>query len=125
MKELLLVVAGSAVGGGLRYLVSKAAAAMVASPFPLGTFAVNILGCLLIGIFSAMPDSHGWLTPSARLMLTTGFCGGFTTFSTFMKESNGLMTSHLPVTVIAYLTVSIAVGMVAVWVGYKIGGALQ
>lgn len=120
MKELLTVMAGSALGGGLRFLVSKASAALVATPFPLGTFIVNILGCLLIGFFSGLPATHSWLTPTTRLLLTTGFCGGFTTFSTFMKEGDGLLTGHMPVTFVAYLALSLTLGMAAVWAGYKL-----
>lgn len=111
---------GSAFGGGLRFLVSKVMTLLVATPFPAGTFTVNILGCFLIGIFSALPSTHSWLTPQIRLLLTTGFCGGFTTFSTFMKESDGLLSSHLPLTFIAYLALSLILGMLAVWAGYKI-----
>ncbi len=121
MKEFMLVFIGSGLGGGLRYIVSKAMTALVATPFPLGTFTVNIVGCLLIGFFSAIPATEGWMSPSARLLLTTGLCGGFTTFSTFMKESDGLLSQQLPLTFIAYLATSLIIGMLAVWAGYKIG----
>lgn len=120
MKDFLIVMLGSAFGGGMRFLVSKVMTLIVATPFPVGTFTVNILGCLLIGFFSGLPSTHSWLTPQMRLLLTTGFCGGFTTFSTFMKESDGLLSSHLPVTLIAYLALSLILGMLAVWAGYKI-----
>jgi len=117
-RDFLIVGVGSFFGGGLRFLVSKLLTLLVATPFPVGTFVVNILGCLLIGYFSAMPSS--WLTPQSRLLLTTGFCGGFTTFSTFMKESDTLFSSHLPLTLILYLALSIVLGMIAVWVGYRL-----
>lgn len=120
MKELVIVMIGSGVGGGMRYLVSKGMSLVVATPFPLGTFTVNILGCLLIGFFSSLPSTHGWLTPQVRLLLTTGFCGGFTTFSTFMKESDGILAAHFPITLIAYLALSLAFGMVAVWGGSQL-----
>lgn len=122
MKGFLLVFLGSGIGGGLRYLVSKLMTSLVTTPFPLGTFTVNIIGCLLIGYFNAIPSTQGWMSPSTRLLLTTGFCGGFTTFSTFMKEGDGLLSSSMPLTFIAYIFLSIAVGMLAVWAGYKIGG---
>lgn len=120
MKDVLLVFVGSGLGGSLRYLVSKLLTALVATPFPLGTFAVNVLGCLIIGYVSAIPAGHGWLSPSARLLLTTGFCGGFTTFSTFMKEGDSLLAAHMPLLSAAYLAASIALGMVAVWAGGKL-----
>lgn len=119
MKDLLLVFLGSGIGGGLRYLVSKFMTMLVATPFPVGTFTVNILGCLLIGYFSGIPATQSWLSPSTRLLLTTGFCGGFTTFSTFMKEGDGLLAAHLPLAFIAYIALSLILGMAAVWVGYK------
>lgn len=120
MKDLFLVMLGSGLGGGARFLVSKAMTAVMTTPFPLGTFTVNIVGCLLIGFLSAWPASHGWLTPGMRLLLTTGFCGGFTTFSTFMKEGDGLLAAHAPVVFIAYTTLSLVLGMLAVWAGYKL-----
>lgn len=122
MKDLLLVFIGSGIGGGLRFIVSKAMTALVSTPFPVGTFTVNIAGCLLIGFFSAVPATQNWLSPSTRLLLTTGFCGGFTTFSTFMKEGDGLLSQQMPLTFIAYIALSIVLGMIAVWAGYKIGG---
>lgn len=124
MKELLAVMVGSAVGGGLRFLVSKGMTAIITSPFPFGTFTVNILGCLVIGFISSIPATHGWLSPQLRLMLTTGFCGGFTTFSTFMKESDVLFASHMPLTLIAYIGISVILGMLAVWAGNALGSSL-
>ena len=118
-RDFLIVGVGSFFGGGLRFLVSKLLTLLVATPFPVGTFVVNILGCLLIGYFSALPSSS-WVTPLTRLLLTTGCCGGFTTFSTFMKESDTLFSSHLPLTLILYLALSIVLGMIAVWVGYRL-----
>lgn len=126
MKEFLIVSVGSFFGGGCRFLVSKLMGLLVSSPFPLGTFTVNILGCLLIGFFSSLPSANSALSisPSTRLLLTTGFCGGFTTFSTFMKESDALLTSHHPMILVAYLAVSLALGMLAVWAGQHIASAV-
>ncbi len=120
MKDFIIVFLGSGIGGGLRFLVSKVMTALVATPFPLGTFTVNIVGCLLIGIVSGIPQTQAWMSPSARLLLTTGLCGGFTTFSTFMKEGDGLLSAHMPLLSAAYIALSIVLGMAAVWAGYKI-----
>lgn len=123
-KDFLLVGIGSFAGGGMRFLVSKALQNCVATPFPLGTFAVNVLGCLLIGIVSGIPSATGWLSPSTRLVLTTGFCGGFTTFSTMMNENASLVKDdHLPYLAL-YLVGSLALGFVAVLAGHWIGKAL-
>lgn len=120
MKDFLLVFLGSGFGGGLRFLVSKLMTCFFSTVFPVGTFTVNILGCLLLGFLSAQPAVQNWLSPSARLLLTTGFCGGFTTFSTFMKESDALLGAQMPVMLILYIVFSILLGMFAVWIGYKL-----
>ena len=92
MKNLLLVCLGSFFGGGMRYLVALLCSKMSESAnvthgaFPWGTFAVNIAGCLLIGFLSGMAATD-YLPPRWKMVLITGFCGGFTTFSTFMNEN--------------------------------------
>lgn len=107
----------------MRYAVSKLLSAVVSSPFPLATFAVNIIGCLVIGFVSALPFG-GAVTPQTKLFLTTGFCGGFTTFSTFMNESGALVKDGNYLTFILYIMGSLAVGMAAVAVGHWMGKAM-
>lgn len=124
MRELLIVSLGSFLGGGMRFLVSRCLGLVVSSPFPAGTLAVNILGCLLMGFFTSLPSSHGWLTPHVRLLLTTGFCGGFTTFSTFVKEGGGLLSAHMPLALAAYLGLSLVLGMAAFWLGCRLGSSV-
>ena len=77
IKDVLLVGIGSFVGGSLRMVISKYLQLAVAGSFPLGTMVVNVLGCFLIGIFSSLSSDNGGVSPAVRLMLTTGFCGGF------------------------------------------------
>lgn len=76
LKGFLLVGIGSFLGGGLRFLVSRMTAEWVATPFPLATFAVNIIGCLVIGFVSGLPLG-GWLSADTRLILTTRFLRWF------------------------------------------------
>ena len=84
MKEILIVSIGSFFGGGMRYWISKLVQSCTVIAFPFGTMAVNVAGCLIIGFLSGLNwQEGGWMSPSAKLLLTTGFCGGFTTFSTF------------------------------------------
>ncbi len=118
MKELLLVSVGSFFGGGLRFAVSKWLAACASVSFPLGTFTVNVLGCLIIGFLSGVSTSGGWLSPQAKLLLTTGFCGGFTTFSTFMNESGSLVKGGDYLTTLLYVGGSVVVGFAAVVAGH-------
>ena len=123
MKEFLIVGLGSFFGGGMRYIVSRLATTLVHSPFPLGTFLVNVVGCLIIGFVSALPLGGG-LTPQTKLFLTTGFCGGFTTFSTFMNEGYGLTKDGDGLMLSLYIVGSLAIGMAAVAAGHWIGKSL-
>lgn len=102
MRDFLIVGAGSFVGGGLRYLVSCATNALCGTAFPLATFIVNVAGCLIIGFLYGLDWGVMPLSQSARLLLATGFCGGFTTFSTFINESSSLF-GHSPMLSVLYL----------------------
>lgn len=121
MKEFLLVGIGSFFGGGMRYLVSKVVMQLVPFAFPLGTMTVNLVGCLVIGVLSAMPWTSGTMSQSTKMILTTGFCGGFTTFSTFMNEGSAMMKSGLWFEMAMYVAGSVVLGMLAVAAGYYIG----
>lgn len=120
MKELFIVSLGSFVGGGARYAVGKAAQAWLLGAFPCGTLAVNVLGCLAIGFLSALPCPGGCLSPHTKLLLTTGFCGGFTTFSTFMQETATLAKDGHALAAAAYVSASLALGFAAVLAGQQL-----
>lgn len=120
MKEFLLVSIGSFFGGGARYLVSQAVQWLVPLAFPFGTMSVNVAGCLVIGFLSALPWGDGVMSPSAKLLLTTGFCGGFTTFSTFMNESSVLMKDGHWMLLCLYVAGSIVLGLLAVLGGHAL-----
>ena len=119
MKELLLVCIGSFFGGGARYLVSKAIQSWAAISFPWGTMTVNVVGCFLIGLLSGL-SLGGHISPTTKVILVTGFCGGFTTFSTFMNESLVLGREGAMPTAILYTLASLALGSIAVFIGYQI-----
>ena len=118
MKELLLVCIGSFFGGGLRYLVGKAVQSWVAVSFPWGTMTVNVIGCFLIGLLSGL-SLGGQISPTTKLVLVTGFCGGFTTFSTFMNENLLLGRDGAMLSAVLYTLLSLALGLIAVIVGYQ------
>ena len=111
IRNLLLVAIGGAVGSVLRYLLSG-----INTSFPWGTFAVNILGSLLIGLLVGLV-CKGVLSPEMKLLMVTGFCGGFTTFSTFANESFGMMKAGDVLQMALYVGVSVVIGILAVWVG--------
>src|ERR1700693_2480640 len=83
--------AGSLAGGFARYFMAGAVHRALGTSFPYGTFLVNISGCFLIGLFDCLATERFALNPTARLLLMTGFCGAFTTFSTLILETSNLM----------------------------------
>lgn len=113
--QLLLVGVGGAVGSMLRYGCSR----LLNMPsFPFGTLLVNIGGCLLIGIFWGLFSRH--VNEQLRLLLATGLCGGFTTFSTFTYEGIQMLQEARWTSFIVYTAISVAIGLVATYFGYKL-----
>lgn len=117
VQNILLVALGGAVGSVCRYLLSM----LNSTSCPWGTFAVNILGSLLIGLLVGLV-SKGAMSPEMKLLLVTGFCGGFTTFSTFADESFGMMKAGDVLLSALYIGASVVVGVLAVWAGLKLSG---
>ncbi|HVZ56048.1 MAG TPA: fluoride efflux transporter CrcB [Chitinophagaceae bacterium] len=117
MRSLLLVGLGGALGSTLRYLCQKGVYQLYPHPFPWGTFLVNVSGCFLIGLFYALSEKSLLFTPDWRLFLTTGFCGGFTTFSTFSYENLVLLRSGDIRYFLVYTLGSLTAGLVAVIAG--------
>ena len=118
MKEVLIVSIGSFFGGGLRYWISKMVQSCSLIAFPFGTMTVNVLGCFIIGFLSGISwNGGGWMNPSTKLLLTTGFCGGFTTFSTFMQENCTLLSDGRFVHFSLYSILSFALGLFAAFAG--------
>ncbi len=112
---LLPVAIGSAVGGMARYAMTALVQDRTAVAFPVGTLAVNVLGCFLIGVFVQL--LAGRMSQTTQLLLTTGFCGGFTTFSTFSYETVKLMQEGLWQRAAAYAVASVVLGIAAFWTG--------
>ena len=124
LKNILLVALGGAAGSVARYLLSKAIQDTAATAFPWGTMAVNVAGCLLIGLLYGLASGNGTrLGADLKLMLTVGFCGGFTTFSTFANESLTLAKTGDALLSAAYIGSSVALGMLAVMAGAQLAKA--
>lgn len=118
LREFLIVGLGSFLGGGARYAVGCVLPAV--ARIPLSTMAVNVVGCFLIGLFNALLTRHGCPSASLRLFLTTGFCGGFTTFSTFVNENFLLLRGQHFMALAAYVVLSLFLGFVALYIGYHV-----
>ena len=120
MKTAFIIFTSSGLGGVARYLVQKVFIDLGYTSFPAGTFVVNILGCFLIGLFTALAEKNNVLTAEWRIALTTGFCGGFTTFSTFANENMNLLRTGDYFYFILYLALSIVLGIAAVVLGNSV-----
>ena len=118
--DCLAVCAGGALGSLLRYLISLAPFKSVGDAgFPLATLLTNVVGAFVIGLIVATVAAGHELDSRLVLFLKVGLCGGFTTFSTFMKESN-FLAGHHPWTLAAYIMLSLALGFIAVWGGQRL-----
>jgi CrcB protein len=114
---ILWVGLGGLLGSIARYLMASAMSRIMTTAFPLGTFTVNIIGCLLIGLFFGLSEKYQWMTPELRIFLTTGFCGGFTTFSSFAFENVFLLQTGEYLTFTLYTAASILLGLAGVFAG--------
>ena len=120
IKNFLIVGLGGAVGSMLRYGVQKFFQVQAAATFPTGTLLVNIAGCFFIGILWGMVSRSLSWNEEMKLLLMTGFCGGFTTFSAFTLEGVGLLIENRTVLFIIYLTASVVGGLLATFIGIRI-----
>lgn len=117
IKDIVLVGIGSGIGGICRYLISLFMSHSHGG-FPWGTFTVNIVGCLLIGILWGATSRFQNLAPSFSLLFIVGFCGGFTTFSTFSKEALIMLQANNYTLFALYTIESVLLGIMAVALGY-------
>ncbi len=116
----VLVMLGAAVGAPARWLVDRAVRGRYAGLFPLGTFSVNMLGSLVLGVVLGVSvDTDG--AGRAAALLGTGFCGAFTTFSTFSYESVVLAEEGSPRLGVLNLLASLALGVATAWLGWSVG----
>lgn len=116
-RNLILVGVGGFLGSVFRYLVTILLARQFTTSFPLGTLTVNIVGCFLIGVLFALSEKGNLLTPEWRIFLTTGFCGGFTTFSTFSYESIKLLQDGEILYLSLNVIVSVVIGFASTYLG--------
>ena len=116
-KTMLIAGLGGFIGTCLRFLTGKACHMLTTSAFPWGTFTVNIIGSFVIGIFFGLAEKHNVISPSMNVFLITGFCGGFTTFSSFSDDMYLLLQHRQWLNFGLYVGLSFALGLLLVWLG--------
>ena len=124
MIESLVIFIGGGIGSVLRYWLSKLTNNYIGSNFPYGTLAVNILGCFIIGLLMSLFAGRFLVNPKLRLMLTVGFLGGLTTFSTFSYESMMLFEEKSFYLAGMNILGSVLSCLLATWIGTAIGKML-
>ena len=120
IRTLFYIGIGSFTGGISRYLLSKYDQNMTSSGFPIGTFMVNIIGCFIIGLLYGLFDRGNLMNTNLKLFLTVGFCGGFTTFSTFMGDNFQLIKAGNFFYCSLYMAASIFCGYLLLFLGYSL-----
>ena len=121
MTNILLVGLGGFIGSVARYKLGGWVLHLtVQEKFPFGTFAVNVAGCLVAGLLAGLVEKHELFSAETRLFLFTGLLGGFTTFSAFGLETMFLLRRGEPWVAAIYAGASVLLGVVAVWLGFKI-----
>ena len=119
--KMLLVAAGGAVGSLVRYQIGAWVLARTETwQFPLGTFLVNVLGCLIAGVLIGVAEYRDFLTLELRLLIFTGFLGGFTTFSAFGVETVALIERNEFGVAAFYVLASVACGIAALFGAVKL-----
>jgi CrcB protein len=121
--KMLLVAAGGAIGSMARYQIGAWVLARTESwAFPLGTFIVNVLGCLIAGALIGVAEYKNFLTLEVRLLIFTGFLGGFTTFSAFGVETVALIERGAYGVAAGYVVSSVLIGIGALFAAVKLTG---
>jgi CrcB protein len=120
IKAMLIVGLGGFIGTVFRFLISRYVQISFASTFPWGTFMVNIIGSLLIGVFFGISERGQMMSPEWRLFLTVGLCGGFTTFSSFSNDALLLLENRELFRFAAYSGLSFFLGILSVFLGRAI-----
>ncbi len=116
-RSLILIGIGSCVGGISRYLLQQSVQKQYPYSIPLGTLSVNIIGCFIIGVIYGIASKGNLLSPEMRLLLATGFCGGFTTFSSFAYENVSMVLDGEFFYPVLYVLISVIIGFGAVHAG--------
>lgn len=123
MQTLIAIFVGGGLGSLARYGLHKWLGE-TEKGFPVGTLVANILACIVLGFLVAWAAKKTDLDPALKAMLMVGFCGGFSTFSTFSNESFGLFSGDKPLLGFAYIAISVIVCLAGIWLGSSLFGLL-
>jgi fluoride exporter len=127
MAAYLWIAVGSALGGVARYWCSGAAARLIGETFPWGTIIVNIVGSFIIGFFATLtgPDGRIFADTLTRQFVMIGFCGGYTTFSSFSLQTLALVQDGEWLLASANIALSVIACLLAVWAGYALAASIN
>lgn len=120
MKQLLIIFLGGGLGSITRFSLGKWINTQHTTPFPLGTFIINITACFVLGVIVGLADYKQILSPQAKLFWVVGFCGGFSTFSTFSNENLTLFQQGNNETMLIYIASSVIACLFATYFGLTI-----
>lgn len=123
LRSLVLVGAGGAIGSMARYAAGLLVSKIVSHPYPYATFIVNLAGCFVIGLLFGFTQRNPAFHADWWLVLATGFCGGFTTFSTFALEGNNLLKGQQTGMMLLYTALSLILGLVLCNIGIRLSGS--
>ena len=124
MVKWLNLIVGGVTGTVARYVLAGAVYQVLGASFPYGTLVVNLTGCFAIGFLAALAEEKLLLSPEARMLWMVGFCGAFTTFSTFMLETANLMKDGEMAKAFVNVAASVVIGFVVFRLGMLVANRL-
>lgn len=124
MRSLLMVFIGGGLGSVVRFSLGKWISSLHNHHFPYGTLVANVLACFILGLIIGLADHRQLFSPNARLFWTVGFCGGFSTFSTFSQETFYMFQGGFTLSSIIYVIFSLIFCVAAVYLGLFAGEQL-
>jgi fluoride exporter len=120
-RDLLYIFLGGGLGSVVRFATGKWISSLHSQQFPYGTLATNIAACLILGFVIGLADHKQIISPQARLFWTVGFCGGFSTFSTFSAETITLLQNGFHLSTVIYIVGSLLFCIIATYAGLYLG----
>lgn len=121
MEKFFYLTIGGITGTFARYFLAGVVYELLGTNFPYGTLAVNLSGCFIIGVLTTITENKFLLNPNLRVLLMIGFCGAFTTFSTFMLETSNLIKDGEAMRAFMNVLLSVVIGFIVFRIGVLLG----